>query len=121
MDKDSPAYVLSIFFFTYPSTKRRIEQALARWQAAKRRCKDEPEVPDTEVAEIMADTLKDVNSTIITDGSRSIACQTDLTMRDLSDMEANNSSLKAELTVIREENYPQRSQLEKNSNLKFLY
>ena len=68
---------------------------------------------DTEVAEVMADTLKDVDSTVITDGSRSIACQTDLTMRDLSDMVANNNSLKVELTIIREENYPQRSQLEK--------
>ena len=105
MDKDSPAYVPSIFSFTDPSTKRQIEQALARWQAAKRRCKDEPEVPDTEAADVMADTLKDVDSTVITDGSRSIACQTDLTMRDLSDMEANNNALKAELTVIREENY----------------
>ena len=86
---------------------------MARWQAAKRRCKDEPEVPDTEAADVMADTLKDVDSTVITDGSRSIACQTDLTMRDLSDMVANNNSLKVELTIIREENYLQRSQLEK--------
>ena len=75
-----------------PSTKRRIEQALARWQAVERMRKDEPEVPDTEAAEFIADTLKDVDNTVITDGSRSIACQIDLTMKDLSDMEANIES-----------------------------
>ena len=105
MDKDS---LPSIFSFTDPSTKRRIEQALARWQAAKRRCKDKPEVPHTAFAEFMADTLEDVDSTVITNGSRSVACQTDLTMKDLSDTEANNTSLKVEFTIIREENYPHR-------------
>ena len=109
------------FSLIEPSTKRRIEQALVRWQAVERMRKDEPEVPDTEAAEFITDTLKDVDNTVITDGSRSIACQIDLTMKDPSDMEANNNSLKAELRIIQEENYPQRSQLEKNSKLLNFY
>ena len=56
----------------------------------------------------MADTLEDVDGTVITNGSRSVACQTDLTMKDLSDTEANNTSLKVEFTIIQEENYPHR-------------
>ena len=35
MEKDSPAYIPSLFSFTDLSTKRRAEQALVRWQAAK--------------------------------------------------------------------------------------
>ena len=66
-------------------------------------------------------TQENVDGTVITDGSRSIAFQTDLTMKDLSDMEANDNSLKAELTIIQEENYLQRSQLEKNNNLLNFY
>ena len=45
----------------------------------------------------MADTL---DSTVITNGSRSVACQTDLIIKDLSDMEANDNSLKVEVTLI---------------------
>ena len=80
MEKDSPAYVPSLFSFTDPSTKRRAEQALARWQVTKRRCMDdEPEaieISETEATEL---TLEDIDSTVITDSKRSIACQTDLT------------------------------------------
>ena len=67
------------------------------------------------------DTIGDVDCTVITDESRSIACQTDLIMKDLCDMEANNNSLKAEFTIIREENYPQKAQLENNSKLLNFY
>ena len=76
MNKGSATYVPSIFSFTIPPTKHQIEQLLARWQAAKRKCKDEPKVPHTEVAEFKTDTLEDVDSTVVTDGSRSIACPT---------------------------------------------
>ena len=41
VDKDNPAYVPSLFSFTESSMKQRAEQALVRWQAAKRRCKDD--------------------------------------------------------------------------------
>ena len=80
MDEDSPAYVPSLFSFTDPSTKRQAEQALARRQAAKRKCKDdEPEATEISETEATELTLEDIDSTVITDSKRSIACQTDLT------------------------------------------
>ena len=110
MNKGSPTYVKSIFSFTIPSTKHQIEQLLARWQAAKRKCKDEP----------IYQTLKLLSSWLIP-WSKSIACPTNWTMKDLSNMETNNNSLKVELTIIWEENYLQRPQLENNNKLLNFY
>jgi len=68
-------------------------------------------------------TLEDIDSTVITDSKRSIACQTDLTLKDISDMESDDNRMKAELTIIQEENgnCPQREQLESNSKLLNFY
>ena len=101
MDKDSPAYVPSLFSFTDSSMKRRAEQALVRWQAAKRRCKDDESaaIEMSETEELVAVSMEDIDSMIITDTDRSIACQTDLTLKDICDMESDNHQMKEELTI----------------------
>ena len=60
---------------------------------------------------------------IITDTNRSIARQTDLTLKDISDMESDNHQMKEELTIIQEQNggYPHKQQLENNSKLLNFY
>ena len=122
MDKDSPAYVPSLFPFTDSSMKRRAEQALVRWQTAKRRYKDdEPEPTETEKTTALA--TEDIDSMIITDTNRSISCQTDLTLKDISNLESDNHQMKEELTIIQEQNggYPREHQLENNSKLLNFY
>ena len=73
MDEDSPAYVPSLFSFTDSSTKRQAEQALVRWKAAKRRCKDDEPEP-TETEETTALATEDIDSMIIIDTNISISC-----------------------------------------------
>ena len=101
--------------------KRRAEQALVRWQAAKRRCKDDESaaIEMSETEESVAVSMEDIDSMIITDTNRSIACQTDLTLKDICDMESDNHQMKEELTIIQEQNggYPHKQQLENNSKL----
>ena len=125
MDKDSPAYVPSLFSFTESSMKRRAKQALVRWQAVKRRCKDDESAATemSETEESVAVSMKDIDSMIITDTDRSIACQTDLTLKDISDMESDNHQMKEEPTIIQEQNggYPHKQQLENNSKLLNFY
>ena len=125
MDKDNPAYVPSLFSFTESSMKRRAEQALVRWQAVKRRCKDDESAATemSETEESVAVSMEDIDSMIITDSDRSIACQTDLTLKDISDMESDNHQMKEELTIIQEQNggYPHKQQLENNSKLLNFY
>ena len=75
MDKDSPAYIPSLFSFTDSSTKKRAEQALARWEAAKRRGKkDEPKAIETsEQTEDWTTVPTDdscVDSMVVTDSIR---------------------------------------------------
>ena len=52
-----------------------------RWQAAKRRCKDDEsaaiEMSETEESVAVSMGQGDIDSMIITDNNRSIACQTD--------------------------------------------
>ena len=74
-----------------------------RWQAAKRRCKDDesPAIEMSETKELVAVSMRDIDSMIVTDTNRSIACLTDLT---LSDMESDNHQMKEELTIIQEQN-----------------
>ena len=83
MEKDSPSYIPSLFSFTDLSTKRRAEQALVRWQAAKRRCRDKDD-EQLEISESDEELTADVDDTVITATSRSIACQTDLTLKHIN-------------------------------------
>ena len=90
-----------------------------RWQAAKRRCRvgdddddEQLEIPDIE------ELTPAIDNTVITATSRSIACQTDLTLKHINDMESDYHQLKGELEIAQENNgYPQIQQLESNSEL----
>ena len=73
----------------------------------------------SETEESVAVSMEDIDSMTITDTNRSIACQTDLTLKDMSDMESDNHQIKEELTIIQEQNggYPHKQQLENNSKI----
>ena len=92
MEKDSPAYTLTLFPFTDLSTKRWAEQTLVRWQAAKRRCRvgddDDDDDEQLEIPDIEKLTPA-IDNTVIMATSRSIACQTDLTLKHINDMESD--------------------------------
>ena len=74
----------------------------------------------SETEESVAVSMEDIDSMIITDTDRSIvACLTDLTLKDICDIESDNHQMKEELTIIQEQNggYPHKQQLENNSKL----
>ena len=89
-----PAYIPSLFSFTPSPKKRRTEQGLERYEAAKRRRdeKDRTEAADGLVA--LADDVVYPLDTV------SVATQTDLTAMVLSALEEDNQRMTTELAEV---------------------
>ena len=118
-DPLSPAYTPSIFSFTSSPKKRRAEQGLERYEAAKRRREDRDinEATSSSV-EFTAGETDVVNPTY----SASVATQTDLTAMVLSAVEEDHQRRTEELTEIRAaKGYPNQEDLKNNGKVLRFY
>ena len=115
-DPLSPAYIPSLFSFTPSPKKRRTEQGLERYEAAKRRGeeKDRTEAADGLVA--LADDVVHPLDTV------SVATQTDLTSMVLSALEEDNQRMTTELAEVRvAKGYPNQEDLKGNDKILRFY
>ena len=91
-DKDSPAYLSTLFSYTDAPVKNTAEKNLARWEAVKRRqlSKDLMTIstePEEEETNYSSDEEGEIDGVIVTDTHRSLNIQIDLTLKDLRNVE----------------------------------
>lgn len=100
---------------------------MERWRAVKRRRLNTEQnvgvVYDEPSATGQASPDIEIDQMVVTEAHRSLACQTDITLSDLSRLEAENEQRNEELKVIHKQNmgYPKKEQLQNDPKLLNFY
>ena len=118
-DPLSPAYIPSIFSFNPSPKKRRAEQGLERYEAAKQRRENKGRNETTDDMVASANTTDDVFYPVNT---VTVATQTDMTVMVLSALEEDNQRLTTEFAEVRvAKGYPSQDDLKGNEKVLRFY
>ena len=108
-----------MFSFTPSPKKRRAEQGLDRYEAAKRRREEKDR---TEAGDALLELAGETKDVVYPHNTNSVATQTDLTAADLSALQEDLQKRTAELAEIRvAKGYPSQEDLESNEEVLRFY
>ena len=115
-DKDSPAYVPTLFSFSGSPAKCKGERNLQRWESAKRRRTMAPE--DDLQEEVAIDTM------VVSETHRSLSVQTEQRGQDIDNLISDNQKRAEEIQALKQSNnggYPSKQELENDTKLLTFY